>query len=189
MKTKLFYIIFLYTIILLAIFNSLLKYRTKQEFPYSNSNQNRHDKWIVVTSINDPADQIKFLANIDQFQLLVVADKKTNQSWHWKNVIFLSLETQEKLNYKIVRTTPFNSYTRKNIGYLYAIQNGAKFIYDTDDNNLPIVNLNEYFNFNDYDYGLIVDANDKQISAASTRVLNPYAHFGQPLIYGHEDIH
>ncbi len=99
MKTKLFYIIFLYTIILLAIFNSLLKYRTKQEFPNSNSNQNRHDKWIVVTSINDPTDQIKFLANIDRFQLLIVADKKTNQSWHWTNVIFLSLETEEKLNY------------------------------------------------------------------------------------------
>jgi hypothetical protein len=64
----------------------------------------------------------------------------------------------------------------------YAIQNGAKFIYDTDDNNRPIVHLNEYFNFNDYDYGLIVNANDKQISAAS-RVLNPYAHFGQPLIW------
>jgi len=28
---------------------------------------------------------------------------------------------------------------RKNIGYLFAIQNGAKFIYDTDNNNCPIM--------------------------------------------------
>ena len=64
---------------------------------------------------------------------------------------------------------------------MYAIQNGAKFIYDTDDDNRPIVNLNEYFNFNDYDYGLMIDSNDLKLS--STRVLNPYAHFGQPLIW------
>ena len=64
----------------------------------------------------------------------------------------------------------------KNIGYLYAIQNGAKFIYDTDDDNKPIVNLTEYFNFEKYDYGLI-------FNKSSPRVLNPYAHFGQPLIW------
>ena len=32
---------------------------------------------------------------------------------------------------------PFNSYTRKNIGYLYAILHGAEYIYDTDDDNKP----------------------------------------------------
>jgi hypothetical protein len=180
MKKKLFFI-FLYAIILLTVINSLLKYQTEIESPKYRSNHNKHDKWIVVTSINAPTDQIKYLANIDQFQLLVVGDKKTNQSWHWKNVIFLNIENQKKLEYKIFKTTPFNSYTRKNIGYMYAIQNGAKFIYDTDDDNRPIVNLNEYFNFNAYDYGLMIDTNDKKLS--STRVLNPYAHFGQPLIW------
>jgi hypothetical protein len=132
--------------------------------------------WIVVTSISEPTSQIKNLANIKDFQLVVIGDKKTNQNWNYNNTIYLSIKTQESLNYKTFTTTPFNSYTRKNIGYLFAIQNGAKFIYDTDDDNEPLVNLNEYFNFNKYDYGMIIDCK-------SPRVMNPYAHFGQPLIW------
>ncbi len=132
--------------------------------------------WIVVTSISEPTSQIRNLANIKDFQLVVIGDKKTNQNWNHNNTIYLSIKTQESLNYKTFTTTPFNSYTRKNIGYLFAIQNGAKFIYDTDDDNEPLVNLNEYFNFNKYDYGMIIDCK-------SPRVMNPYAHFGQPLIW------
>ena len=94
MRRKLFYI-FIYTIVLLIVFNSLLKFQTEKESPEYKSYHNKHDKWIVVTSINEPTDQIKYLANIDQFQLLVVGDKKTNQSWHWKNAIFLSIENQD----------------------------------------------------------------------------------------------
>lgn len=62
-------------------------------------------------------------------------------------------------------------------GYLYAIRNGAKFIYDTDDDNAPIHNLNDYFIFDEFGYGLIFDCQN------SPRLLNPYAHFGQPLIW------
>ena len=49
------------------------------------------DKWIVVTTINEPTEQVKFLSNIDQFQLLVVGDKKTNWSWNCQNAIFLNI--------------------------------------------------------------------------------------------------
>ena len=38
-----------------------------------------------------------------------------------------------KLCYNTTKYIPFNSYSRKNIGYLYAIQHGAKVIYETDD--------------------------------------------------------
>ena len=132
--------------------------------------------WIVVTSISEPTSQIKNLAKIKDFQLLVVGDTKTNKNWKYNNTIYLNIETQESLNYKTFTTTPFNSYTRKNIGYLFAIQNGAKYIYDTDDDNEPLVNLTEYFNINKYDYGMIMDCK-------SPKVINPYAHFGQPLIW------
>ena len=141
-------------------------YSVRQE-PLTNINLNVNPSknWIVVTSISEPTSQIKNLANINDFQLVVIGDKKTNQNWNYNNTIYLSIKTQESLN-----------YTRKNIGYLFAIQNGAKFIYDTDDDNEPLVNLNEYFNFNKYDYGMIIDCK-------SPRVMNPYAHFGQPLIW------
>ena len=74
------------------------------------------EKWIIVTSVNEPTDQIKQLAAIKDFQLLVVGDKKTNQSWSYKNTIFLSLADQEALGFNTFVNTPLHSYTRKNIG-------------------------------------------------------------------------
>lgn len=136
-----------------------------------------NQKWIVVTSINDPTEQCRILANTSGFQLLVVGDLKTSQYWHLNNTIFLSLNDQNKLGFKSFQTVPFNSYTRKNIGYLFAIQHGAKYIYDTDDDNAPLVNLSEYFSFEQNDYGLIYDCKLK------SQILNPYAHFGQPMIW------
>jgi len=136
----------------------------------------KHDKWIVLTSVDESTEQIKFLANIDQFQLLIVGNRQTNQNWTWKNVMFLNIKLQKQLGLKTLKTTTHNSYTRKNIGYLYAIQNGAKFIYDIDDNLSHIVSPIEYFNFKEYDYGLVFDSD-------APKILNPYAHFGQPLIW------
>ena len=52
-------------------------------------------------------------------------------------MIFLSSEDQEKLGYEITPLLKHNVYQRKNVGYLYAIQHGARYIYDTDDDNHP----------------------------------------------------
>ena len=157
------------------------------------------NKWIVVTSINEPTEQIKVLSKINQFQLLVVGDKKSKPNWTCENVVYLDITKQRDLNYNSFKTTPFNSYTRKNIGYLFAIENGARFIYDTDDDNAPIVDLNKYFNFDEHDYGLtfdtlniksynkcsVIDQNVEKIQddLLNGLVLNPYAHFGQPTIW------
>jgi hypothetical protein len=172
-------------------------YRNTKE--KSNKISLNQRKWIVVTSINEPTEQIKKLSKIKGFQLLVVGDKKSKSNWSLENVIFLDINKQQDLSYKTFLTTPFNSYTRKNIGYLFAIENGAEFIYDTDDDNAPLVDLNKYFNFNEYDYGLIFDASsinsynkcsiiDKDLDKIENDllnglVLNPYAHFGQPTIW------
>ena len=74
------------------------------------------DKWIIVTSINKPTDQIRKLASIKEFQLLVVADRKTDPKWFLESVIFLSVDYQKNLGFQILDDIPFNSYTRKNIG-------------------------------------------------------------------------
>lgn len=134
------------------------------------------DKWIIVTSINKPTKQIAKLAKEREFKLLVIADLKTDQNWFYENVTFLNVSQQKKLKYKSLATTPFNSYTRKNIGYLYAIQHGARFIYDTDDDNQPIIDLMSYFDFEPFKYEL-------EYNCKSPLVVNPYAHFGQPTIW------
>ncbi|EPB78428.1 hypothetical protein ANCCEY_02494 [Ancylostoma ceylanicum] len=84
-----------------------------------------------------PTTQSLRLANISGWELVVVGDTKTPKTWSWKGVHFLGVEDQQRLGYRIVRNLPYRSYTRKNIGYLYAIERGAQWIYDTDDDNKP----------------------------------------------------
>jgi len=181
---------FVFTVIILISITSIFYYLIEQKtfgaenFPQrikstinkSSIKKIKSSKWIIVTSINEPTLQINRLSSVDDFQLLVVADSKTNQAWSHKNTIFLNLADQNSLDYGILDEIPLNSYTRKNIGYLFAIENGARFIYDTDDDNSPIRSLSEYFVFEKSDYGLM-------FACSSSELINPYAHFGQPLIW------
>jgi hypothetical protein len=171
------------SIILISYFSYLLNSK-KLSFQINKSQikimkqKSNISKWIVVTSINNPTKQLDKLTNEKEFQLLVIADLKTNKTWSHENkqTIYLDVNNQTNLYYSILESTPFNSYTRKNIGYLYAIQNGAKFIYDTDDDNEPLINLVDYFDLNEFKTELEYDLN-------SPLILNPYAHFGQPTIW------
>ena len=49
--------------------------------------------------------------------------------------VFLGVAEQERLGLFLPEHTPYRSYARKNIGYLFAIAHGAKVIYETDDDN------------------------------------------------------
>jgi hypothetical protein len=93
------------------------------------------NSWIVVTTINSPTDQLKNFAVLSDYNLVVVGDLKTPENWNLKNSKFLS--SKETLSFEISKTLPYNSYSRKNIGYLYAIREGAELIIDTDDDNDP----------------------------------------------------
>ena len=53
-----------------------------------------------------------------------------------QNVIFLSDEDQMKMKIEFVKSIPWHSFGRKNVGYLFAIANGAKSIWDFDDDNI-----------------------------------------------------
>ena len=130
------------------------------------------EKWVVVTTINGPTDSIKKLTELPEpWKIVIIGDKKTkNDEWNiYSNsnkLVYLSVESQLKLNYKILKYIPYNSYTRKNIGYLYAIQHGAKEIYETDDDNIftSFAQLNQNYN---------------NINS----MVNPYAYFGRPTIW------
>lgn len=94
-------------------------------------------KYIVITTINPKSEGIIKFESLSDWKIVLVGDKKSNHINSTKNLIFLSIEDQKNLGYHLVNVCPFNHYTRKNIGYLYAIQNGADIIYDTDDDNIP----------------------------------------------------
>jgi len=95
--------------------------------------------YIIITSINQITKAVIDFSNQSNFHVIVVGDKKSIP-YEYNNVTYLKIEDQNNLNYDSVKTTPYNHYSRKNIGYLYAIKNNADLIYDTDDDTFPYEN-------------------------------------------------
>jgi hypothetical protein len=94
-------------------------------------------KYIIITSIFKPTEAIKLFSKIKGYQLIVVGDKKTPLEWSYDNVDYISLNQQYNMSFELSRILPQNHYCRKMLGYLRAIQYGANYIVDTDDDNLP----------------------------------------------------
>lgn len=92
--------------------------------------------YIVITSINGVTEAIEKFSELSGWKVIVVADLKS-KPYEYDNVKFLTVEEQANLGFQTTSTTPFNHYSRKNIGYLYAMSQGAEYIYDTDDDTIP----------------------------------------------------
>lgn len=131
-----------------------------------------NDIWIVVTTINSPTKAVKQLATLG-CNVVVVADKKTPKDWNVPGITFIDVPQQETLAYRISKYIPWNHYARKNIGYLYAIAHGARVIYETDDDNFLI----------DEKLTILPEYHDQMNEIGNTRVVNPYAYFGQPTVW------
>ena len=98
------------------------------------------NKFIIITSIFRPTEAIEKFANLKSWKVILVGDKKTAVDWNYPGVTYLSPEAQQEVAAKFSNLLPWNSYTRKNIGYLYAISQGGEIIYETDDDNIPLEN-------------------------------------------------
>ena len=137
-------------------------------------------KWVVLTTINTPNKYLKqLLKRLDSWNFVVIGDLKTNND-SWKiyenstKLFYLSLDQQKKLNYNTSKFIPLNSYTRKNIGYLYAIQHGAKEIYETDDD---VYLFNKNFLNSDTNQYIYYAENNNSL------MINPYSFFGKSTIW------
>lgn len=127
------------------------------------------EKWIVITSIQQPTEQIQALSKTPDWHIIVVGDKKTPPNWNLDNCTYLSPMEQLNLGFELASLLPWNHYSRKNLGYLYAIAHGADLIYETDDDNEPLETLNPLERFSVL----------PSISAPQS-VVNIYAYFGRP---------
>ena len=96
-------------------------------------------KYIIITSINPITEAVKKFAEINGWHVLIIGDNKSIR-YNGSNLTFLDLNDQKNLNLSSFNTTPINHYSRKNLGYLYAIKNNADLIYDTDDDTFPYEN-------------------------------------------------
>ncbi len=94
-------------------------------------------KAIVITSIFDPTEGVIAFSKMQDYQLIVVGDRKTPADWHCENADFLSVNHQEAMDFELAALLPFNHYCRKMLGYLKAIRYGAEYIVDIDDDIIP----------------------------------------------------
>jgi hypothetical protein len=97
------------------------------------------DRWIVLTTIQQPTSALAAMADLcgGDWDIVAVGDTNTPADWEYPGVEFLSVERQRKMFGTFAEIVPYRHYSRKNLGYLYAIQNGAKMIIDIDDDNTP----------------------------------------------------
>ncbi|KAI4348692.1 hypothetical protein L6164_009384 [Bauhinia variegata] len=145
----------------------------------------RSERWIVVSVSNYPTDLLRKLVKMKGWQVLAIGNSKTPSDWSLKGAIFLSLEQQANLGFRVVDYLPYDSYVRKSVGYLFAIQHGAKKIFDTDDRGDVIDgDLGKHF-----DVELIGEGARQEVilqyshDNPNRTVVNPYIHFGQRSVW------
>ncbi|WP_346238518.1 STELLO glycosyltransferase family protein [Niabella insulamsoli] len=94
-------------------------------------------KFIVITSIFEPTEAVKKFAELSDYKLIVVGDKKTPDNWQYSNVVYLSIDAQLAMESKLAQSLPYNHYCRKMMGYIYSHREAGDIIIDTDDDNIP----------------------------------------------------
>jgi len=106
-------------------------------------------KWSVVTTIYAATAAVRAAAAMPGWCTVIVGDRKTPQNYmrDWnatpgETVVFLSIAMQEREGRRrqdsvgaYMRHVSPNHFSRKNVGYLYAIAHGADYVFDFDDDN------------------------------------------------------
>ena len=100
-------------------------------------------KWGVITTIFTPSEAVGRFTYLTEWCLVIVADKEKPESYIFhttrgvdQRVVFLTAKDQENIGSEFVKSLPWHSFGRKNVGYLFAVANGAEVIFDFDDDNM-----------------------------------------------------
>lgn len=109
------------------------------------------EKWAVLTTIFEPSEAALQVAALHDWCFVVVADLQSPAEYPTGSnesgkVVYLSPDKQRGLaasqtqlkGVELPESLPWKSFSRKNIGYLYAIAQGAQLVYDFDDDNILV---------------------------------------------------
>jgi len=114
------------------------------------------------------------LAEVCSAELVIIGDKKT-PAWDKEQlpefVHYFSVDDQIEKWPILAALLPFNHYARKNLAYLWAIENGVTVLLDTDDDNSSEIDVFESVSKN---YRVINE---------SIEWVNVYAYFGKDEIW------
>ena len=102
-------------------------------------------KALVVTSIANEQHPIlqKFAEEcvLRNIPFYLMGDTKSPENFNLKGCNYYSIQAQEESGFALAEKLPVKHYSRKNIGYLLAIQQGAETIIESDDDNIPLSNF------------------------------------------------
>ncbi|XP_062599233.1 uncharacterized protein LOC134260708 [Saccostrea cucullata] len=118
-----------------------LAFRHKLLPKFEKNEEGKCKKWAVLTTIFEPSEALRRFLYLPSWCVVVVGDldkpKKYNiPSSLKRRMIFLNHEDQKKMGSQFVDHLPWHSFSRKNIGFLFAISHGAEIIWDFDDDNM-----------------------------------------------------
>lgn len=97
----------------------------------------RKNRFIVTTTINSPTRAIELYDEMPDWTLVVIGDKKTPPGYKLRNGAYLSPDDQLKLGFRTPAEVPWGCIQRRNVGFLYALREGAELIATIDDDNIP----------------------------------------------------
>ena len=97
--------------------------------------------WAVTTTIFGPTEAVRRFLYKTNWCVVIVGDQGKPTEYQFKstmgdNMIFLSDKDQMAIGSPFVDALAWNTLGRKNVGYLYAVAQGAPVIFDLDDDNI-----------------------------------------------------
>jgi hypothetical protein len=95
-------------------------------------------KVIVTTTINPPTKAIDLFQAMEDWDLVVIADKKTPADYRLTRGIYVSPEQQEHYDPLLSEAIGWNCIQRRNFGLLWAFDMGADVVAVVDDDNIPV---------------------------------------------------
>ena len=107
------------------------------------------NKYLILTSISEPSvATLKYCEIADQkdWKLVFIGDLKTPHASYqaletkYKNFMYMTPEQQEELYPELSEAIGWNKCQRRNIGFVYAYDNGCDILATSDDDNNPYDN-------------------------------------------------
>jgi hypothetical protein len=92
---------------------------------------------IVTTTINPVTEAIRRFQSFDDWDLVVVGDKKTPADYTVQRGVYLTPEMQQQYDPALSDAIGWNCIQRRNFGLLWAHDMGADLVALVDDDNIP----------------------------------------------------
>ena len=92
-------------------------------------------KVIVTTTINNPTKAIDLFESMEDWELVVIGDKKTPNNYKLRNGLYIPPEEQEAYDKPLSDAIGWNCIQRRNFGLLWAHDMKADIVAVVDDDN------------------------------------------------------